>query len=123
MITITKTYNKVDAESAEYGGFSDHGLIVDDREYSLYNEETVEDIDLNPDDYEQQWKQGDLRYAIRWALDNGVCNRSSSMVHNGVWWHSELEQDARTGEYVEVALHIDGVSLSTLKRIDRLLCK
>jgi hypothetical protein len=121
MIKIAKTYSKVNEESAEYGDFCDHGFIVDGWEYSLNNEETAADIGANPDRYKIPWKVGSLRDAVQWAIDNGVCNRSSSDVHDGIWWTSEAEQDYSTGEYTEVSLHIDGVTLSTLKRIDRLL--
>jgi hypothetical protein len=120
MIRITKTYSKVDEESAEYGDFCDHGFIVDGWEYSLNNEETAADIHANSDHYKIPWKAGSLRDAMRWAIDRGVRNRSSSEVHDGVWWTSEASQDFQ-GNYIEVSLHVDGASVSTLKRIDRLL--
>lgn len=123
MITFAFTYSTVTPESAEHGDHADHGYVVDGWKFSMNDDEICNDIiNVNPDAYREEWKAGSLTDVIRIAGGYGICEASDSEIGIGTWFSStDPEQNYQTGEDTMYDFHVDGVTLSTLRRICRLL--
>lgn len=125
MITFAFTYSTVTPESAEHGDHADHGYVVDGWKFSMNDDEIREDmINVNPEAYREEWKAGSglLTHLIKVARGYGICEASDSSIGIGTWFSStDPEQNYQTGEDTTYSFHVDGVTLSTLRRICRLL--
>ncbi len=125
MITFAFTYSTVTPESAEHGDHADHGYVVDGWKFSANDDEIREDmINVNPDSYREEWKRGSglLTHMVKLARGYGICEASDSEIGIGTWFSStDPEQNYETGEDTSYSFHVDGVTLSTLRRICRLL--
>ena len=112
MIYLTFTYDVVTPESAEHGATSDNGFYESGgSRYSLGN--------VGGQSYERPtWKKpGDLRAAIREALNLGIHESSGSM-----WFYSvDPDRDFRTGEDTTYTFCPTGVTPATYRRIHRAL--
>lgn len=123
MITFAFTYDVVTPESAENGDTDDHGFFVDGCKYSMMDEDIRRDIVKDdPDSYRSKWQPGVLEEVITQARLHGICEASDSDIGTGTWF-SSIDPDCNfvTGEDTTYALHVDGVTRATMKRIHRLL--
>lgn len=122
MPTIRFTYHTITPESAKQGDFADHGFWCDGYKYSLCDE----DQDLRVKESQEgvyDWTAS-LGDALREARGLGIYQYSNpgEPDSNHGWWSSvDPDQDYSTGENTYYSLHIEGVTLSTRKRIHRWL--
>ena len=94
--TIATAYNVTTPESSEVGDFAERGWEDEDGEaleISDYDiEEAVAEDSLAP------VTDTIVKKAVRWLLDHGAAETSSSSYHAGVWYSSPSEvEDYRTG--------------------------
>jgi hypothetical protein len=123
MITFAFTYETVTPESAENGDYDDHGFFVDGCKYSLCDDEIAHDIlHVDPDSYRSKWQLGVLEEVITQARLYGICEASDSYIGIGTWF-SSIDPDCNyvTGEDTTYALHVEGATRATMKRIHALL--
>lgn len=123
MITFAFTYETVTPESAEHGDYADHGFTVDGNRFSLCDDEVAHDIlHENPDAYRIKWQVGTLEEVIERARNYGICEASDSYIGTGTWF-SSVDPDCNytLGEDTTYALHVEGATRATMKRIHALL--
>lgn len=102
MATFSMTYDIVTPESAEHGGVAESGFHI-------------ETIKLGSKGREHN--EMSLSTAIRLAR-NEYCNVDNG---NGSFYSNGGDMNYRTGSETSYAVHFDGLTPSTLKRVARLL--
>jgi hypothetical protein len=91
---------------------------------SLDSSEVIKDVAENPGLYKIPLTPGDLKSVIRSARNLGISESSEcpEITSPRAWFHTaDSEVNYHTGERIEYCLHVEGVTLSTLKRIHRVL--
>ena len=116
---ITFTYSTTSPESATNGEHADHGFYNPNGwTYSLNDPEIYKDVMENSSNYDFD---GSLSEAIRAAKDLGIAPRSSNDLTQ--WWSTidPIVEDYGTGETWEYSLHVEGITPSTVNRINKAL--
>jgi hypothetical protein len=110
-VSIGFTYEVITPESAEQGDASERGW---------YGPGGYFYSDGGPD----AWKPGALKAAIQSARSLGISEPSQyPEIQTPHAWFSSVDpdQDYSSGEATYYSLHVDGASVSTLRRIARVL--
>lgn len=103
MITIGMTYEIVTPESAERGEADEYGWHLE----------------------KQEWCPGLLHEYLE-HMEGCQVEASSSEIDEHTWWTAYRANDGtreyyETGAELSLSLHVEGATLSTMKRIDKLL--
>ena len=104
MITLGITYEIITPDSAAIGDAAERGWYTDKKE----------------------WQPGDLRQAIEVLKERGYIEASDSTLGDYTWFTAfdsgeRCRWNFETGGYENLSLHVDGITLSTRKRILRAL--
>lgn len=133
-IAFSFTYDVVTPESAEEGDTDEAGFCDSDGAPTLLVKENGRhlDVDLRKAPPDIAWERaGDLRTVVRAARDLGCVETgdpwqsgadiSERMPKAQFTAYGHGEANWRTGASMSYAFHVSGVTLSTAKRIARLL--